>query len=75
MSLFSAKDPIYKYVLGVAKDMSPKTFFNGFSGHDPDAPKRAPGNLDPKKRMLGVTPMVVFMEMINKMFAADVTPV
>ena len=35
--------------------------FYGFSGLDLDAPKRAPEDLDPKKRMLGLTPAVVFM--------------
>ena len=33
--------------------------FYGFSGLDPDATKRAPENLDPKKRMLGVAPISV----------------
>ena len=30
------------------------------SGRDLDAPKRAPENLDPKTRMLGLAPMVFF---------------
>ena len=33
--------------------------FYGFSGLDPDAPKRAPENLDPKTRMLGVAPALI----------------
>ena len=35
--------------------------FYGFSGLAPDAPERAPENLDPKTGMLGLTPAVVFM--------------